>query len=148
MSSAAQKREWLGLPPRKRGWIVAREAAQKEHCEHCGACVLYRAEALLLNAIPANGPLAIPQRCKRVLVYRFGGVIDHIVPERLVLEFRPDLSPHQPVNLMTLTAKCHAIKTQADARLCRADRLGYCEMLRKHAWPMDRIEAALAFYDL
>ncbi|MGH9735453.1 MAG: hypothetical protein ACRD8A_12795 [Candidatus Acidiferrales bacterium] len=148
MPNAARRREWLGVRPRKRGWIVAREAAEKEHCEHCGQMVLYRAEALLLNAIPANGLLAIPERCKRVLVYRFGGAVDHLVPERLILQFRPDMNPHHPLNLMTLAVRCHAIKTQADARLCRGDKLGFLDVLRKHDWPMERIEAALALYQL
>lgn len=136
------------LMPRKYLRRNGSKSPGKEHCEHCGKCVLYRAEALLLNAIPANGPLAIPERCKRVLVYRFGGAVDHIVPERLILEFRPQMNPHDPRNLMTLAAKCHGIKTHADAKLCRADRLGFLEMLRKERWPMERVEKALAIYGL
>jgi len=82
------------------------------------------------------------------LFKKYIGAVDHIVPERLVLELRPEMNPHERTNLMNLNRVCHGLKGAADAKLCRGDKLGYLQILRENNWPMERVEAALAFFHI
>jgi 5-methylcytosine-specific restriction endonuclease McrA len=121
---------WSGKRPKKKGWKSARKKFVVAECEHCGA---------QLNRHGIGSP------CKAIAL-RFGGAVDHIVPERLALLTKKN--PHDPVNLMCLARPCHGIKTVADWHLCRGDKAKFLEILRKYNWPMERVEAALTFYGL
>lgn len=78
----------------------------------------------------------------------YEGVIDHIVPERLVLKLCPEKPPHFAVNLMCLAKSCHGEKGAADRALCKGDKLEFLRILRENGWPMERVEKALAFYGM
>lgn len=75
-------------------------------------------------------------------------ILDHIVPERFVLTYCPKRDPHAKINLMWLNSAEHGVKTSADAKLCRGDKLGYIAVLTANNWPMEKVNAALAHYGL
>ena len=120
---------WYGKKPRKLGWKDAREEFVLGKCEHC------RAECVEHTIVGTN------------LYVKYVGAVDHIVPERLLLQLS-EKNPHESINLMCLHKVCHGIKIGADRLLCRGDKLGYLQRLRENGWPMDRVEAALAFFGI
>ena len=122
-------RKWPGKPPEKKDWKHARRVARFAVCEHCGL------------DLSTHG---VGFASKREAL-RFRGAVDHIVPERLAVQISRK-NPHDKVNLMTLAAACHGVKTSADKYLCEGDTARFLGILEKHGWPMDRVYAALAFY--
>ena len=126
--------KWFGRKPKKEGWAEAREAAVKQTCEVCEESTLIEKSAL-----------------DDEMNFNYWTVntahVDHVVPERLILKLTQQ-NPHEPVNLMSLDQRHHGIKTSADRLLCKGDRLGFLQILRTNNWPMERVEAALAFYGM
>lgn len=127
-------RKWFGSKPKKEGWKDAREPAVKTVCEVCGASTVVKRQELDDNL---NSNIWDVNTAH----------IDHVVPERMVLKLT-DQNPHEPVNLMSLDAQCHGIKTSADRHLCKGDRLSFLQVLRENQWPMERVEEALKFYGM
>ena len=125
----SRKREtkYQGRAPQKIGWKKARLAAITTACEVSGISLLIPDE----EGGTSFGPLAI----------------DHIVPERLVASHPK--GPHARINLICLSLSEHSKKRSAEDRLLKAgDMLTYLQQLNKLGWPMDRVHAALRFYDL
>lgn len=124
-------RKWHGTPPEKKSWKQARKKFELAVCEHCGLDLNHH---------------GIGFASKRAAL-RYRGAVDHIVPERLALLIGKN--PHEPLNLMCLAASpCHGIKTSADRYICAGDVARYLEILQANNWPMDRVQAALAFYGI
>lgn len=124
-------RRWFGRKPKKDGWQEARAA--KGACEVCGKSTIEKKERvgedLSLNAWEVNN-----------------AHVDHIIPERMILQLCPEMDPHHKINQMTLDSSCHGIKTGADRLFCKGDKLRFLQRLRENNWPMERVEAALQFY--
>lgn len=122
-------RRWHGESPEKKDWKKARKKFELAVCEHCG------------QDLNNHG---IGFASKRAAM-RYRGAVDHIVPERLAM--LTGKNPHEPINLWCLAECCHnRIKTPADKLLCEGDRVGFLSVLRENGFPMERVEAALAFY--
>lgn len=116
-------RKWFGRKPQKQDWATAREPLLR------GPCALG----------PVHGD---------AFAHTKAAAADHVVPERLVLKLCRGKNPHASVNLMGLCRRHHGLKTSADRLLCKGDKLGFLAVLRKAGWPMEKVEAALAFYKL
>lgn len=123
-----RSKRWFGQAPRKEGWTDAREAFVLARCEHCAAETV-------------EG-----KKEGETLIVRYTGHVDHIVPERMILQLCPGMNPHDPINLMCLARSCHGIKTSADRHLCRGDKLRFLQILGERNWPMGRVHTALKFY--
>ena len=65
--------------------------------------------------------------------------VDHIVPFRLV-------NRNDAVNLISLCNRCHTRKTQMERYLLKGDMVSFKQKLNLRQWPMDRVEAALAWW--
>lgn len=73
--------------------------------------------------------------------------IDHIVPERFVLDH--PLGPHAKTNLICITVQEHAAKRKAEDKLLKnGDMLTYLTKLTQLGWPMERVHLALKFYGI
>lgn len=70
---------------------------------------------------------------------------DHVLARRLA-QTCEGKDPDCDLNVMDICATCHGIKTAAERKLYRGDRLGFMQVLRCGGWDMERVERAFRFY--
>jgi hypothetical protein len=113
--------------PRRRKWIVARDAAfaRAGHtCEISGEC--------LSSSHPYKFGIIWDRAC------------DHLFPERFVRRFCKAANPHVGENLFVITPGLHAKKTAVEKHIYKGDFLRYKQELVRLGWTVEQIDRALS----
>lgn len=79
--------------------------------------------------------------------YKFLGVVDHLVCERLVRSLKLG-RPHALINLLAVSKSAHSKKTAIEKHLEASDLLRFRQEIKALGWPMERVDAALRHYGL
>jgi hypothetical protein len=120
--------------PRSAHW---RDGVERKVCHACNEVTIIHTRRYL-GVINGEHSWAIIQRET--------GVVDHIIPERIIRRFCSHADPHDPRNLVSVCVKCHGKKLRAERMLHAGNVLGFLQEVNRLGYDANAVNRAMHLY--